>query len=271
MVRDLEPEPGVGLVDPEPVHRLPVTHPRDGGPDLFAENVAEDAGHEPFHHPEDVLPVDERHLDVDLRELGLPVGAQVLVAEALDDLRIPVVPGDHQDLLEQLRGLGKGVEHPRVDAGRHQVVPRPLGGALCQHRRLHLEESVLEEVLPHGAGKHRAFHEHRLDRRPPQVEIAVLEADVFGHVGVVLEGEGDRLRFVQDRERGRRHLHRERAGRHLQDIGQGPEQRTRAGAHLHHVDGVGPDQPRLGGDEAGDGLPEERAHLGAGEEVTRLL
>ena len=68
----------------------------------------------------------ERDLDVHLRELGLPVGAQVLVAEALHDLEVAIHARDHQDLLEDLRRLRQRVELARVHAARHQVVARAL-------------------------------------------------------------------------------------------------------------------------------------------------
>ena len=50
-----------------------------------------------------VVLVDEGHLDVELGELGLPVGAEVLVAVAPGDLVVALHAGDHQQLLEQLR------------------------------------------------------------------------------------------------------------------------------------------------------------------------
>ena len=46
---------------------------------------------------------DEAHLGVDLGELGLPVLAQVLVAEATDDLEVAVETCHHEELLEELR------------------------------------------------------------------------------------------------------------------------------------------------------------------------
>ena len=58
------------------------------------------------------------------------------------------MPGDHQDLLEDLRRLRQRVELARVDAARHQVVARPFGRRLGQHRRLDLEEALLVEILP---------------------------------------------------------------------------------------------------------------------------
>ena len=42
----------------------------------------------------------------DLGELGLAVGAQVLVAEALGDLKVPVQPGGHEHLLVLGRRMG---------------------------------------------------------------------------------------------------------------------------------------------------------------------
>ncbi len=53
-------------------------------------------------------------VEVNLGELGLAVGAQVLVAEALDDLVVAVVAGHHQQLLEELRRLRQGEELARV-------------------------------------------------------------------------------------------------------------------------------------------------------------
>ena len=52
----------------------------------------------------------KRHLQIDLGELRLAVGAQVLIAEAARDLEILVEAGDHQDLLEDLRRLRQRVE-----------------------------------------------------------------------------------------------------------------------------------------------------------------
>ena len=59
----------------------------------------------------------ERDLDVHLRELGLAVGPQVLVAEALHDLEVAVEARDHQDLLEDLRRLRQRVELARRARG----------------------------------------------------------------------------------------------------------------------------------------------------------
>jgi hypothetical protein len=46
---------------------------------------------------------DEGHLEVQLCEIGLAIGAQVLVSETTDDLVVAIQPCNHQQLLEELR------------------------------------------------------------------------------------------------------------------------------------------------------------------------
>ena len=66
--------------------------------------------------------LDERHFHVELRELRLAVGAQVLVAQAAGDLEVLVVAGHHEQLLVKLRRLRQGVPLAGEDAARHEVV-----------------------------------------------------------------------------------------------------------------------------------------------------
>ncbi len=96
---------------------------------------------------EDVVLVDEGHLDVDLRELGLAIEAQILVAEALHDLEVPVEAGDHEELLEELRALGERVELAGVQAARDEEVARAARRVLHHEGRLELEEALLDEVV----------------------------------------------------------------------------------------------------------------------------
>ena len=79
---------------------------------------------------DDVLAVDEAHLDVELRELGLAVGARVFVAEAADDLHVLVAPADHQELLEELRRLRQRVEAARHRAATGTMKSRAPSGVL---------------------------------------------------------------------------------------------------------------------------------------------
>ena len=149
-VVQLEPEPGVGPVDTEPRHRLGERHPRprrgrDGVP-----LVLEHGAHHSLDAVDHVVLVDERHLDVELSELGLTVGAGVLVAEAACDLEVTLAAADHQQLLEQLGRLRQSVERAGLDPGRHQVVACALWGRAGQIRGLDFEEVVLVEHLAHG-------------------------------------------------------------------------------------------------------------------------
>ena len=63
---------------------------------LDAEHVLPERRDQALHHVWKIVLVDERHLDVDLRELGLAIEAQVLVAEAAHDLEVAVEARDHE-------------------------------------------------------------------------------------------------------------------------------------------------------------------------------
>ena len=89
----------------------------------------------------------ERHLQIDLREFGLAVGAQILVAEAAHDLEILLEAADHQQLLEDLRRLRQRVELAGIDAAGHQIVARALRRRARHERRLDLEESLFGQHL----------------------------------------------------------------------------------------------------------------------------
>src|SRR5690606_11324435 len=88
-VNEFETEPQVRLVRSVPFDCLLVRNAPDR--QIYSDSAyRKDALDEAFHHAHDVITADERHFDVDLGKLGLPVGAQVLVAEAADDLIIPL-------------------------------------------------------------------------------------------------------------------------------------------------------------------------------------
>ena len=96
-------------------------------------------------------------------------------------------PDDHQDLLEELRRLRQRVPLAAVDARGHEEVARALGRRAGQHRRLDLEEPPLVEGLPDPERDLVAQDQVLLHRRPAQVEVAVLEAQLLGRVGAVLD------------------------------------------------------------------------------------
>ena len=142
----------------------------------------------------------EGDLEVDLGELGLAVGAEVFVAEAAGDLEVAVEAGDHEDLLEDLRRLRQRVEVAGVDAAGDEVVARAFGGGARHEGRFDLEEALSDEVVADGHGDVVAEREVLLHLGAAEVEVAVLEADLFVGDGVFGGREGRRLRVVEQQE-----------------------------------------------------------------------
>ena len=143
-------------------HRLVVGHARPRRRRDVEAGLVEHGGHDRLDHGDHVVLLDERHLEVELGELRLAVGAQVLVAEAAGDLVVALEAGDHQQLLEQLRRLRQRVERAPVDRERHEEVARALGRRACEDRRLDLEEVLLVEHAAHGLGE--AIAQEQRDR-----------------------------------------------------------------------------------------------------------
>ena len=103
----------------EPKRRIASAYVRRGSGSAIVspEHALPNLAHAAFHHRDDVVLLHERHLDVDLRELRLAVGALVLVAEAARDLHVAPEAADHQNLLEDLRRLRQRVERAGVHRG----------------------------------------------------------------------------------------------------------------------------------------------------------
>ena len=134
-----EPKRSVGLVPGEaregPGRRL-APERLEGGDDGLLEHV------------EDVLALDERHLDVELAELELAVGAEILVPPAGGDLVVAVEPADLRQLLEQLRRLREREEAAGLEPHRHEEVAGALGRALRHARRPDVDEAELVHPPP---------------------------------------------------------------------------------------------------------------------------
>ena len=135
--------------------------------------------------------LDEGHLDVELGEVGLAIGAQVLVAEAARDLVIALEAGDHQQLLEQLRRLRQRVEGALLGAAGDEEVAGALRGRAGQHRGLDVEETLAVEELAHRRGDPVAEDERLPHLLAAQVEVAVAQAGVLADLaGEALDLEG---------------------------------------------------------------------------------
>ena len=142
-VAELEAEAQVGLVRAEALHSLAPGHAYERRGQVDTLELVEQADKELFVYLHDVVFGDVGHLEVDLREFGLTVSAEVLVSEAARDLEVAVEAGQHQKLLIELRRLRQSVELARVYAARHEVVARALGRRLYKAGRLDIDKAVL--------------------------------------------------------------------------------------------------------------------------------
>ena len=147
--------------------------------ELDAEHVLPQRRHQPLDHALDVVLDDEGHLEVDLRELGLAVEAQVLVAEAAHDLEVAVEARDHEQLLEELRRLGERVELPGLSRDGTRKLRAPPGVYFTMNGVSSSRKPRSCQVAARASALIcERIEEVLLQRRAAQVEVAVLEAHV---------------------------------------------------------------------------------------------
>ena len=115
-VLDLEPEPKVGLVGSVTQVGLVPLHARERRLELDAAAFLQMRATIRSISANSVVEVGERHLDVELRQLLQPVGAQILVPEAARDLVVALEAGDHEQLLVDLRALRQARRSARAAA-----------------------------------------------------------------------------------------------------------------------------------------------------------
>ena len=90
-----------------------------------------------------IINVHKAQLHIHLGEFRLAVSTQVFITEAARELEIAVISCHHQQLLVELRGLGKSEEGSRIDPAWHQVITGSLRRALSKHGSLDLQEAFL--------------------------------------------------------------------------------------------------------------------------------
>src|SRR3990172_5451063 len=225
-------ESGIRLVEAVSRHRLVIPQAREGPVQLHPLDLTEDGGDELLHEDQHVLPIHERHLDVYLGKLGLPVGPQVLIAEAPHDLEVAVKAGHHQELLEELGRLRQREELAGVEPGRHQIVPGPFGGAPGQRRGLYLDEAMPVEEGSDHLGCLMADAEISLQRRPAEVEIPIGEAELFAHGPLLIQGKDRGPGLIEDERFGGRHLHLAGLQVHILGPGRAAANLARHGDHI---------------------------------------
>src|SRR5207253_1960439 len=107
-----------------------------------------------FHYFPDTLGLRIRHLKIDLRELRLAVGTQILVAKATHDLEIAIEARDHKDLLEQLRRLRERIERSGLDPAWNQVIARAFGRGARHKGSFNFKKALRREIV---ANRQRHF------------------------------------------------------------------------------------------------------------------
>jgi hypothetical protein len=157
---------------------------------------------------QDLIDTDEGHLEIHLGELELAVGALILVAKASGDLEVALAAADHEQLLDDLRGLGQRVERPRVVAARDEEITRTLRGRSSQHRRLDLQEAALDEGTSHRLREAMAQLEGSLEGSPAEVVDAMAQTHLLVDTRILLEREGRRSGDIEDPELRGDDLHR---------------------------------------------------------------
>ncbi len=83
---------------------------------IDATQVLGDPGRDRFECGQYVFLPPERSFEVELGELELAIGPEILIAVAAGHLVVPLDTTDHQQLLEQLWGLREGIEVPLAKA-----------------------------------------------------------------------------------------------------------------------------------------------------------
>ena len=186
----------VGLVGTIRVHGVPVRHAakRQLHRDPY---LTKGVGERLLEHAHDIILRDEAHLDIHLRELGLTVRAQVLVAKASGDLVVALDTAYHEELLQELRRLRQRIEVPRLRAARDQEVTGALGRRLEERGRLDLHEGAPVKRLANREGEVAAQSQGGHHLGTTQVQVAIAQAHVLSHLDMVLDLKDGGLCRVQ--------------------------------------------------------------------------
>src|SRR5665213_1460468 len=139
----------IRLIRTEAAHRFVVTKLREWGGERESD-IRPYAGQTTLHYLINDFLIRKTHLDIELRKLRLPVGAQIFIAEAPRDLEIAVEAGDHQHLLVKLRRLRQRVKRSRMQSRWNQKIARAFGRRFHHDRRFDFVEPALVEIITDG-------------------------------------------------------------------------------------------------------------------------
>ena len=169
----------------------------DGSDDLFSHS----------HH---IFLIHECHFHIKLGELRLAVGTEVLITVATCQLVVAFHARDHEQLLEQLRGLRQRVPGTRHQTGRHHEIAGTLRRGLDHGWSFDLFEAHLLQSVACGLRHLGTQLQIALHGRTTQIEITILETNFLTRqlvLRLVLQSGG--------------HLERQRIGlgKHLDAFG----------------------------------------------------
>src|SRR6188472_1106840 len=171
-ILDLETEAQIRLVRAVAQKRIRERQPRERPCGGVAPDGRERIHDDLLEHVEHVLPLDERHFEIELAELELAVRPEILVSPARGDLVVAIEPADHAELLEDLRRLREREEPPRLEPHRHEEVAGALRRPSGHARRPHVDEPEAVHRPP-DRGDHRVRQPHvPLHARGAEVEPA---------------------------------------------------------------------------------------------------
>ena len=166
--------------------------PGEGAGELHAHELLEHVFEHALQMLEHILLLHKAHFHIHLSKLRLAVCTKVLIPEAPSHLIVPVNAAHHQELLEDLRGLGQRIEFTVVNPGGNQIVSCALGGRLGEHGCLHRQEAVGIQIVL-GTLLHPVPELQASDHlRSAEIQIPVLEPQGL-IAGTVLHREGQRV------------------------------------------------------------------------------
>src|SRR5690606_30909010 len=196
-VDQLHVDAQIGLVRAEASHGFGEGHAREGA-QVHVQMLLEHLADHLLGDLHDLLFVHERGFNIDLGELGLTVGTQVLIAEALGYLVVAVHAGHHQDLLEQLRRLRQREELTLMGSARYQVVTGTFRRGAGQDRRLDVEEAVIIQIVADGVTDLGAEAQAIRHLRSTQIDVAVTQADILTDLRVLIQQERGGLGGIEN-------------------------------------------------------------------------
>ena len=130
----------------------------------------------------------------------MSVRTKVLVAETLCDLHIAVKTGTHEKLLKDLRALRKGIETSRMHAARYKIIARAFRCTLAQNRCLDIYESFIGKKLACKRCHAMAENEVFLQISTAQIQITVLQTQIFFGLAAFFHLERRCVRLREDTE-----------------------------------------------------------------------